>query len=115
MKHLAPVLGCHKKQHREGYRDGREEWQENNSRVLMPRCTATFTVDSDIPHRVAASLTLNPSSFTYRIACLALDEILDISRSKSSPLSTAATSLIAVRSCALSIGMSLNEDFVRRR
>ena len=33
--------------------------------AFNPRCTATFTADLDIPVRTAASLTLNPSSFTY--------------------------------------------------
>jgi hypothetical protein len=33
--------------------------------AFKPRCTATFTADSDIPLRAAASLTLSPSSFTY--------------------------------------------------
>src|SRR6266852_7191642 len=35
------------------------------ARAFKPRCTDTFTADSDIPDRAAASLTLNPSSFTY--------------------------------------------------
>ena len=36
--------------------------------ALSPRCTFTFTADTDISQRTAASVTLNPSSFTYWIA-----------------------------------------------
>ena len=36
-----------------------------SARAFKPRCTATLTADSDIPHRVVASLMLNPSTFTY--------------------------------------------------
>jgi len=34
------------------------------AKALRPLCTDTFTADSDIPDRAAASLTLSPSSFT---------------------------------------------------
>src|SRR5579862_1546671 len=36
-----------------------------DANAFSPRCTATFTADSDMPQRVAVSLTLSPSSFTY--------------------------------------------------
>ena len=35
-----------------------------------PRCTETFTADSDMPYCAAASLTLNPSSLTIWMARL---------------------------------------------
>jgi hypothetical protein len=46
---------------------------------------------------------------------LAFDEIFNMRRCKSRPLSIAATSLLAMSSSAFAMGMSLNEDLVRRR
>src|ERR1700746_1209920 len=37
----------------------------SNTNAFKPRCAATFTADSDIRQRTAASLTLSPSNFTY--------------------------------------------------
>ena len=36
--------------------------------AFSPRCTFTFTADSDTPHKLAVSATLIPSIFTYSIA-----------------------------------------------
>src|SRR5665811_470416 len=38
------------------------------TKAFSPRCTLTFTADSDMPHWLAASTTLKPSSFTAWIA-----------------------------------------------
>jgi hypothetical protein len=38
-------------------------------KAFNPRCTDTFTADGDIPVRAAVSLTLNPSSFMWRMTC----------------------------------------------
>src|ERR1035437_121356 len=37
-------------------------------KAFNPRCTLTFTADSDMPHRLAPAATLKPSSFTDWIA-----------------------------------------------
>lgn len=57
--------------------------------VFSPLCTLTLMADSDMPQRVAASLTLNPSSFTYWIARRILSGSAANIRLRSSALSVA--------------------------
>jgi hypothetical protein len=38
--------------------------RQRSASALKPRCTETFTADSDIPHFAATSRTVSPSIFT---------------------------------------------------
>ncbi len=87
----------------------------NVVRAFRPRCTDTFTADSQIPDFAAALLTLNPSNFTHWIACLVLAGTSASSLSMSRLLSTRALSSCTVICSARLSGTSLlmwPEDWV---
>src|SRR5262249_11174850 len=82
---------------------------------LSPRCTFVLTADSEMPQRAAASTTLSPSIFTYRIANRTLSGSVARSLFRSKLLSVAGSPSAAMISEASSIGTFVNVGWLCRK